>query len=211
MIIVSVFVYNPGFLGTFHFFVAFLSCPFLLKEDQKTKDMLAVSQQISSVGQVVNALSRELFELKKQVASAPTSGAPPMIPNNEDMQRAISAGVTDCHARITEVKKLIELTKAEMTKDISIMETAMSRKIEANVNKMLNDKIAVALESYKNSIKDMIVTELQSDQDTINREPEDDFEINVTLSPSAVATPATPKARGGRSKKAVPVGVDKDA
>ena len=177
--------------------------------------MLAVSQQISSVGNVVNALSRELFELKKQVANGSntdvSSLASPIVPN-EDMQRAISAGVTDCHARITEVKRMIEVTKADLTKDISIMETALSRKIEANVNKMLNDKIAVALESYKNSIKDMIVTELQSDREAISPEPvAEDFEINVTLSPSAVATPATPKSRGGRSKKVVAASSDKDA
>ena len=177
--------------------------------------MLAVSQQISSVGNVVNALSRELFELKKQVANGSntdvSSLASPIVPN-EDMQRAISAGVTDCHARITEVKRMIDATKVDLAKDIALVESTLSRKIEANVNKMLNDKIAVALESYKNSIKDMIVTELQSDREAIIPEPAaEDFEINVTLSPSAVATPATPKSRGGRSKKAVAASSDKDA
>jgi len=178
--------------------------------------MLAVSQQISSVGQVVNALSRELFELKKQVATGSNTSvsslASPIVPN-EDMQRAISAGVTDCHARITEVKRMIDATKVDLAKDIAMVESTLSRKIEANVNKMLNDKIAVALESYKNSIKDMIITELQSDQETVNRDPEEDFEINVTLSPSVAATPspAAPKARGGRSKKVLTASADKDA
>ncbi len=206
--------------------------------------MLAVSQQISSVAHIVNVLSRDLFELKKQVASNAITGVGDATsvsnqlvqnngPSHDEMQRAISTSVSDCHARITEVKRVVDAVKVDLSKEIVLLETSLSRKIEGNVNKMLNDKIAVALDSYKNSIKDMILTELQTANGTSDatidsppsQQEQDDFEINVTLASAdgpttspAMTTPAngtTGRRGGGRkasaSSKAVAASAGKDA
>jgi hypothetical protein len=200
--------------------------------------MLAVSQQISSVAHIVNVLSRDLFELKKQVANAGVNEASSTSnsvvqnsgPSHDEMQRAISTSVSDCHARITEVKRVVDAVKTDISKEIVLLETSLSRKIEGNVNKMLNDKIAVALDSYKNSIKDLVLTELQtsnangSDANSSPPPEQDDFEINVTLasvdtatSPATTTTTTTTTAgskRGGRkasASKAAAASVGKDA
>lgn len=196
--------------------------------------MLAVSQQISSVAHIVNVLSRDLFELKKQVANSPSLNGGENVtvgpisnnsPSHEDMQRAIATSVSDCHARITEVKRVLDAAKADLSKEIALLETTLSRKIEGNVNKMLNDKITVAMDSYRNSIKDMVLNELQTvGSNTTSAavaptptEPED-FEINVTLSDPGSAVSATNTTnttkRGGRkasASKAAPANAGRDA
>ncbi len=225
--------YRLNFLGSSLFCCVLISTFFI---EGTSKDMFAVSQQISSVAHIVNVLSRDLFELKKQVAninSGETSSSsiqPAAVqsngPSHDDMQRAISTSVSDCHARITEVKRVVDAVKADLGKDIALLETSLSRKIEGNVNKMLNDKIAVALDTYKNSIKDMILTELQAQNaspdasvtalaDTPN--VQDDFEIDVTIANSKSTDPPTTTTttkRSGRkasASKAAVANVGKDA
>lgn len=166
-------------------------------------------------------------EVRKNIDAQPSfPGATAVSPPTntvvaDDMHRAIATAIADCHTRISDVKRGVDAVKIDYTKEIALLESSLSRKIEANVNKMLNDKIAVALEAHHGVIKDIVATELSAQPqatETTGPAPDDDFEMSVTLAgapapavtPAAPATPA-PVKRGRKVKLVETVGNDKDA
>lgn len=176
--------------------------------------MFGLSQQVRGISQAINVLANDMSEVKMKIANQPSTSsfqgsAPANTVTVEDMQRSIASAIADCHTRISDVKRGVDAVKMDYTKEIALLESSLSRKIEANVNKMLNDKIAVALDAHQGVIKDIVAAEL-SVQPAADDVIDEDFEMSVTLATPVPPVPTAP-APVKRGRKVKSGGIDKDA
>jgi hypothetical protein len=120
--------------------------------------MFPIVHNLNALASSVHQLKHELHEIKNSMghisgASGSThSSVPPEVV--EDIKK-LALQTTQ---GVSEVKKYVDAVKAEVTRDIGMLETMISRKCEVTMNKMINDKINIVLESQRSGSKDTVAT-----------------------------------------------------
>jgi hypothetical protein len=181
--------------------------------------MFAISQQINAVAQRVNAISVEIMDLKSKVNNgfAGATGAASTQPtvSSTDIERAVETASSDLNQKIGDLKRVVDSLKADTSKDTVLLEASLSRKIESNVQKMLSDKIKVALESQ---VKALVADEVAAAMTSSSSSPADETEKNdaadfeISFGGAAGAnTPVAAASKAKRPARKTPAGAGKDA
>jgi chromosome segregation ATPase len=68
----------------------------------------------------------------------------------------IKALATETTKGVTEVKRYVEAVKADVSRDIGMLEAVIIRKCEVTMSKMMNDKINIALDTHRNGTKEAL-------------------------------------------------------
>lgn len=181
--------------------------------------MLAISQQINAVVQRVNVLSAEIADLKSKVNNGlpPVAGAAPTqaAVSATDIERAVGTASSDLNQKIGDLRRVLDGLKADTSKETVLLEASLSRKIESNVQKMLSDKIKVALESQvKALVADEVAEAMASPAGADGAEKNEaaDFEISFGGGANTPAAATASKAkRPARKAAAAAAGGGKDA
>ncbi len=183
--------------------------------------MLAISQQINAVAQRVNAISIEIADLKSKVNNgvpAAAAGGAPAQPtvSATDIERAVGTASSDLNQKIGDLKRVVDSLKADTSKDTVLLEASLSRKIESNVQKMLSDKIKVALESQ---VKALVADEVAAAMASSSSSPADetekndtaDFEISFGGGAGGASTPVATASKAKRPARKTAASAGKDA
>ena len=165
--------------------------------------MFALNQKLDYAFNAVRSLAIDIEDIKKQLESLSNNQV--STPQVEPVQlQPIEPSLTpDAVQRL--INTAVSTAKNDIIKDIMLIETTLSRKIEGNVHKMVSDKVKVAVDNQKGLLKSLVEEAVAGRQETEVKEAQadgqptsaaDDFEI--TLSPP---TGTAPVKRGGRKPR----------
>jgi hypothetical protein len=120
--------------------------------------MFPIVQNLNALAANVHQLKHEMHEIRNSVSKAGVQGnvSGGQIPADViDDIKSLAAQTTQ---GVNDVKKYVDVVKADVTRDISMLEAMISRKCEVTMNKMINDKINIILESQRSGSKDIATT-----------------------------------------------------
>ena len=149
--------------------------------------MFPIVNNLNTLASSVNGLRAEVRQLQaaqqdailQQASSQNTNqtNAVVAIPllqqqqtNLDDAFKRVSSQTVQTMQGLVDVKRQLETIKAEMTREIGMLETMILRKCEVTMHKMINDKIAVALDAQRSGLKDRVALETRAVADSIKTE-----------------------------------------
>ena len=132
--------------------------------------MFPIVNNLNQLSSAINTLNQEVAKLKADKTSTSKQGvdAGSLKKSIDSVRDDLGKNTIDISANINDIKRNVENFKLEITRDIGMIEATILRKCESAMNKMVSDKINLAIESQKNGMKDMINHEIEQKLHAIN-------------------------------------------
>ncbi len=144
-----------------------------------------MAQHLNNISMSINRLAIEIEGIKQTQTKGVSAVTGPSVSNSQ---------VDEIRSTLTDLKKHTDGIKADVTRDMNMLETMILRKCEITMNKMINDKINIAMETQKVNLKDLVATEMAKSSSSLGQDASDnDFEVTMA--------PPQPKSKGSRTKK----------
>ncbi len=167
--------------------------------------MYGVYQRINAIAGAVNTLSSEIKVLEEKIGNERDT------PTNTSTTSTTQQSLSSLEQTIETVKKDIEIlkkleVKKEIQKELCVFETTLSKKLEQNMTKLLNDKLEMMMMEYNSKMSSVIDEKIKNmvplSSTTLDMSAlDDDYEINVTLAgENETEKPIVEKKKGGRKK-----------
>ena len=123
--------------------------------------MFPIVQNLNSLANSIHQIKGEVQELRASIAASANA---PVQQINPAPQPAIPQGVIDDIKSVAsqttqgmaDVRRHVDTMKAEISREMGMMEAMILRKSEMTLNKMINDKINIALDAQRSSSRDAI-------------------------------------------------------
>lgn len=149
--------------------------------------MFPIVSHINSLANSIHVIKGEINDLRNSVAASTRAPAPiqqvalpPVIP--QAVIDDIKSVANQTTQGVNEVRRYVDTVKSEIMREISMLESMIIRKCEITLNKMINDKVNIALDSQRSSGRDNVSSVVGSLREEIHAEIAKVSGVNATLS-----------------------------
>ena len=169
--------------------------------------MFPIVNNLNQLSSAINTLNQEVAKLKLERVAQVGKDVGSLSSTIDSVRSEINKNAIDFTTTLNDLRRNIENHKLEIARDIGMIEATILRKCESSMSKMVTDKIHMAVESQKNSYKDLINHEIELKLHAINDglnlpEPSELDPFDITMSAgrsdkdaSQVAATAPPSKR----------------
>jgi hypothetical protein len=159
--------------------------------------MFPIVNNLNQLSSAINTLNQEVAKLKGDKTTRMGTDSLSLKASIDNIKDDLNKNVIDLSASINDIKRSVENFKLEITRDIGMIEATILRKCESSMNKMVSDRINIAIESQKNTFKDIVDHEIEQKLQAINAgltlpDPTELDPFDITIGDKAAAPPAAP-------------------
>lgn len=178
--------------------------------------MFPIIQRLNGLTSSMNSLNSQMNVLSTEMLKQSRGSTNSSISNEviTELQRSVNKLQVEFVTKQNEIKREVDKlvlkdddSKKDVSREIKLLETTLSMKLEQLVNKMVKDRVEQMMQGIKMDIEREIEERLGASRNMHEPSFEEDYEINVTLTgENAISETPAPKRKG--KKKTIPNSVD---